>query len=507
MKSKKAFYNIVTEFTYQIIVIICSFILPKLILKSYGSEYNGVVSSITQFLNYISILTLGISGSTRMGIYRAKGDMHKISRVIKATQNYMKKISFIYILYVIILMVVFPFVINTDIEFLEISILVFIIGIGTFFEYSLGVSYSALISALQCKYIYNIILIIIKIVSTIASVLLIINGGSIFIVKLAGSIFFALGPIMLKRIVNKKFNLTSDVTPDNESLSYKKDVMAHSIANSVHEYTDIFLLSLFTNPKTISIYAVYNLFLNGVRKIQTMFTNGLEGAFGETWASGQKEKYKNDFNTFEFLIFSLISVLFSCTFLLLLPLIKIYTRGVTDTNYILPTFAYISVVTNMVFCLRTPYIVAVQSAGKYKETKKGAILEAIINFTLSIALVFPFGLVGVTIGTLVANLFRTIQYEIFASKHLIDRSNFVFIKRICWLISCFLIIVFMSKILPSLDINSWLKWIISGFYYFAIAFTVTIIMAYLFYRKELDKSFKIVKNMFNRKKRSKGNNE
>ena len=90
-----------------------------------------------------------------------------------------------------------------------------------------------------------------------------------------------------KHYHKRKYNLSTDVDPDPNALKYKKDVMAHSIANCVHEYTDIFLLSLFSTPKIISIYSVYNLFLNGVRKVQTMFTNGLEGAFGETWASGK----------------------------------------------------------------------------------------------------------------------------------------------------------------------------------------------------------------------------
>ena len=193
---------------------------------------------------------------------------------------------------------------------------------------------------------------------------------------------------------------------------------------------------------------------------------------------GQVEKYRNNFNTFEFLIFSLISVLFTCSFILLLPLIKIYTRGVTDTNYILPTFAYISVLTSMFFCIRTPYIIAVQSAGKYKETKKGAILEAIINLAVSLILVFPFGLIGVTIGTMVANIFRTIQYEIFASKHLINRSNLVFVKRIIWLTACFLLVLLMKEVLPSFEINSWIKWIVSGVYYFVVALVITFIMAY-----------------------------
>lgn len=499
MKSKKALYNIITEFIYQFVVVICSFILPKLILNAYGSEYNGIIQSITQFLSYISLLTLGISGSTRVAIYKAKGDNIKISRIVKATQNYMRKVTMAFIIYVIILTFIYPLIINSEIPSIDISMLVIIIGIGVLFEYAFGITYTALISALQSKYIYNIILIVLKIVSTLFSVVLILNNQNIFVVKLLGSVCFALGPVLLNRIVNKKFNLVMDVEPSKDALSQKKDVMAHSIANCVHEYTDIFLLSIFTGAKIVSIYSIYNLILNGIKKIQTMFTNGLEGAFGDMWAKGEKEKFKNSFSTFEFLIFSLVSVLFTCTTFLLLPFIKIYTKGVNDINYIIPSFAYFSILATATMCIRTPYIIAVQSSGKYKETKKGAIMEAIINFVVSLIFIIPLGIVGVTIGTLAANLFRTVQFELYTSKYLVHRSNFIFIKRIVILILCFCVFFIIKGILPEFDINTWKQWVLSGITYFVISLIITIILSYVFFNKDLKDSIELIKKMLKKK--------
>lgn len=499
MKSKKALYNIVTEFFYQFVAIICSFILPKIVLNAYGSEYNGIIQSITQFLSYISILTLGISGSTRIAIYKAKGDIVKISKVVKATQCYMKKVTFAFIGYVVFLSLIYPLIIKSDISNLDISLLVLIIGIGTLFEYAFGVTYSALISALQSKYIYNIILIILKIISTTLSVILIYNNHSIFVVKLVGSICFALGPIILNKIVNKKFKIITDIEPSKEALSQKKEVMSHSIANCVHEYTDVLLLSLFTSAKTVSVYSIYNLVLGGIRKIQTMFTNGLEGAFGDMWAKGEYKEYEKNFNTFEFLMYSLVSVLIICTTFLLLPFIKIYTKGVNDINYIIPTFAYMSILATATICIRTPYVIAVQSAGKYKETKNGAIIEAITNVIISLILVFPFGLVGVTIGTLVANVFRTIQYEMFISKNLVKRTNLIFVKRIIILLICFFCSSLIINYFPINNIESLKQWIVSGIVYFGISLLVTTIVSRIFFKNDYKNSLTILRKMLKKK--------
>ena len=56
MRSKKAIKNILVSLFQQIITIICGLVLPKAILGAYGSSVNGLISSITQFLTYITLL-------------------------------------------------------------------------------------------------------------------------------------------------------------------------------------------------------------------------------------------------------------------------------------------------------------------------------------------------------------------------------------------------------------------------------------------------------------------
>lgn len=56
MRSKKAILNIITSLLLQVVVLICGFIVPKLIITNFGSNVNGLISSITQFLAYISLL-------------------------------------------------------------------------------------------------------------------------------------------------------------------------------------------------------------------------------------------------------------------------------------------------------------------------------------------------------------------------------------------------------------------------------------------------------------------
>ena len=56
MKDKRVFFNVVSSILLQILVMICGFIVPKVIMQSYGSSVNGLVTSITKFLAYILLL-------------------------------------------------------------------------------------------------------------------------------------------------------------------------------------------------------------------------------------------------------------------------------------------------------------------------------------------------------------------------------------------------------------------------------------------------------------------
>ncbi len=501
MKSKKTLYNILSQFTYEIISFICGLILPRLILSTFGSEYNGMVSSITQFLQYISILTLGISGATRVAIYKAKGNIEKISRILKATEKYMRKVALALLFYSVILAIFYPFVIHSNYSWINVASLVIIIGIGTFAEYFFGVTNIAFLCANQSKYIYNIILIFTKIVSTVISVILIKTGFSIQVVKLGAAICFAAGPIILNYIIVKKYKIIKKIDGDNVVLEQRKDVMAHSIANIVHDNTDVLLLSIFENVKIVSVYSVYNLVFSGLRKLSSIFTSGLEGAFGDLWARGQKESFSKNFNLFEYLNFVFIIIVFSCTAFLILPFVKLYTSGVNDVNYLVPCYAFLSVFSSAFFCLRTPYLIAVQSAGKYKETKKGAILEATFNLLISLVLIKPLGLVGVTIGTLFANMFRTIQYELYVSKNLVQRSNRKFIEKLIWAIGCFVLIFVFQKILINFEVISWMIWLKMSLYLFAISLFTVFITSFIFYKKDLINGYDLLKKMLNKKKK------
>ena len=116
MRSKKALRNAAISIIYQLVIIICGLITPRLILSTFGSTYNGVINSATQFLSVISLLTLGLAGATRVALYEplATNDRNKISGIMKSTKQYLHKVGYAVIGVAIALMFIYPLISHND---------------------------------------------------------------------------------------------------------------------------------------------------------------------------------------------------------------------------------------------------------------------------------------------------------------------------------------------------------------------------------------------------------
>ncbi len=95
MRSQKALKNMVVTMGYQLVAVICGLIVPRLILSHFGSSYNGITSSITQFLSCVALLRAGVFGVTRAALYKplAEKNLTEISAIVNATERFMRRIA------------------------------------------------------------------------------------------------------------------------------------------------------------------------------------------------------------------------------------------------------------------------------------------------------------------------------------------------------------------------------------------------------------------------------
>ena len=490
-----------------LVAVICGFILPRLILSAFGSQYNGLTTSITQFLGCAILLRSGIGGATRAALYKplAYKEKDKINAIIKATDIYMKKIGIILAIIILLFATIYPSFVKYEFDWLFTFSLFIIIGVSTFAESFFGITYLTLLEADQQIWIASFIKIICYILNTIIATILIYCGFGIHIVKLGSSLIYVLHPIILSMYVKKKYQINLNVVPNNNSISQRWDAFWHQACVFVMNNTDVMVLTVFTNMLEVSVYSVYNLVANGLKRIVFSFSNGLEAALGNMIAKREENILRENIELIELIMFGISTIIYTSASLLILSFIRIYTKGIEDINYIRPMFAYILLLAQFFNCIRLPYQLVVQAAGHYKQTKKGAIIEPIINLATSIILVSKLGIIGVAVGTLLATLFRTIQYSFYMNKNIVKRNNILLLFRCIVSFLEFSCIYYSVNALELMIPENYFEWICQGILIALISTIVVGIGSIIFYRNDtIIFSNKIKKIFLNKTKLKKG---
>ena len=494
-RKTKLTLNIISSLLYQLVTIICGFILPRFFLSCYGSKVNGLVNSIIQFLGFITLAECGVGAVVQSALYKplAKNDIQEVSKIIVSSDRFFKKIAYILLGYTAILMVFYPLITLSSFDYLSTLILIFVISISSFAQYYLGMTYKLLLNADQLGFIQYSIHSVALILNTVSCILLMKVGASIQVVKLTTSLIFLAQPVLLSVIAKRKYKIDHNVVVEQEPIKQKWNGLAHHISGVILGNTDIVVLTIFSTLEDVSVYAVYSLVVNGVKQIVVSMTNGLRALFGNMLAKNEIEALKDSFDSIEWLLHMLVTIVFSLTAVLVIPFVKVYTVNIKDANYIVPIFAYLLSLAEASYCLRLPYYLLVTAAGHYKQTQWSAIIEAAINIVVSVVLVFNFGLIGVAIGTLAAMAYRTVYLAWYLSRNIIYRNLRHFLKHILTDAACvallFCAVNVFSTFFAMRSVN-YVSWVILALKVGCTALLSTVAVNAVLYRREV---FEVVK--------------
>lgn len=487
-RSKKLFLNTTVSLLHQIIALICGFILPRYFLVCYGSEVNGLISSITQFLGFITLAECGVGAVVQSALYKPLADKNEdeISKIIISAERFFKRIAAILVAYTAVLMVIYPFITIDSFDYFFTMSLIFVISISSFAQYYFSMSYRLLLNADQMAFVQLGTHSIALILNTVLSVLMMKYGAEVRMVKLMSSLLFLIQPLVLVWYVKKHYNINKKLVLHEEPIKQKWNGLAQHIAAVVLGNTDTVVLTLFSSLANVSIYAVYNLVVTGIKQIVTSMTTGMQSMLGNMYARNENKTLNETFSNFEWLLHTVTVIAFSCACFLIVPFVRVYTNGIKDTNYIVPAFAIIISLANGMYCLRLPYNMMVMAAGHYKETQASAIFEALINIVVSVVLVIKSGLIGVAIGTLVAMVYRTVYLAYYLSKNILMRKMNKFVKHMIVDVIC----VFISTIATrwyTLDDVSYINWFLMAIKVGITVLLVVGIINTIFYRDEMKK--------------------
>lgn len=486
-RTKKFFYNSTSSLILQLATMVVGFIIPGLMLRYYGSEINGLVSSINQFISYFALVEAGLASAAVYALYKplADQDAKAISGVVSAGKKFYLQSGWIFLALVCGLAVFYPlFVKTTELSPVRIGLLVLVLGCSTALNFFVLAKYRVLLMADQRNYILNVLSIIALVVNTVIVVVLTMAGADIVLLRLVALLSVFIAPVFLSVYVKRKYAYVDySAAPDTKSINKRWDALTLQLLGSAHTSAPVLIATFMTSLSEVSVYSIYNMVVMGIQQLMGVFSTGVSASFGELLAKKEYSTFKKVYSEYEYLSYVLLAIGLSCTLVLILPFVNIYTANITDANYNRPLIGALFVINALFYGIKNPQGTLVTSAGLFKETKYQSLTQTLIAVIGGLILAKPFGLVGILIARLLSNIYRDIDLLIYIPKkigHISMKKSFL--RAGLLLIET--VLIYLPFHFFKLSPGNYLEWLQSAIIVFVYSVLVVALFGLLFDRKD-----------------------
>jgi len=449
---KKSIYNIFFGVLGQVVVLVIGLCLPRLRIVSFGSEVNGMLSSVHQVYTYLALLEAGIGSATLQALYGPVAKNHKdeINSILAATNKYYKKTGTIYFFSILVFAVVYPMVVVSEIPSTTVGGVILFNGLGNVLAYFFQGKYRILLQAEGKQYIITNLATIVSVLTNIIKVALIFGGFGVLSLQIVYFLFNLLQVLYFAWYIRKHYRwINLKVSPNYNSISQKNAVLVHQVSQLVFNNTDVMILTFFCDLKLVSVYALYNMIYDMVSTLIGNINNGFSYKLGQLYNS-DTPKFMRLYSIYEAYYTSFSFALYCVAYIFIFGFISLYTDGVTDTEYMLKYLPILFTLIKLMVSGRAPSGFAATYAGHFKKTQNRAIVEAVLNLLVSLVCVNYMGIYGVLVGTVVSLLYRANDMIIYANTQVLHRSPWSTYKY--WLIDIVIFVICVSasnRILPS----------------------------------------------------------
>ncbi|MBQ4087754.1 MAG: hypothetical protein IJC78_05865 [Clostridia bacterium] len=418
--------NLISGMVYQVVLIGINFLLPMLYLKSFGSEVNGVLTTIKDIFMYLTLLEAGVGLATTQALYKpvAEKNRENVSSILSATSAYYTRTGIIYAALVMVIAVVYSFFVPTEISGGVIFTLILLNALPALFSYFIQAKYRILMEVDGRKYVITNSETALQFLSSVGKLLVLLLTDSVVLIQLVYCVLALIQLGYLYYYAKKQYSwLNLKEKPDFKAISQSKSVLVHQISAMVFQHTDVLLLSGMCGFKVVSVYNIYNLFFYQVQMFITNIVNGFSFKLGQMFQT-DREQFMKVFRVYETFYIMTTFMIYTLMAVFLLPVVQIYTKGVTDINYSNVALVFLFVLMNLLSNGKLPSNHVLEYSGTFEATRSHAVIEMIINIAVSIVAILKWGICGAVVGTIAALLYRGTMMIYYANRKVLGRSIF-----------------------------------------------------------------------------------
>lgn len=400
--------NMLTGLLGQLVTILVGFLLPRLFLTYYGSGVNGELNTIKQLFAYLYLLEAGVGLATTQALYRpvALEEHDRVNAILSATDHYYRRTGTLYAAIVLAVGLFYPMVVQFSLPRSTILLYTVLYGLPSVVSFFVQGKYRLLMDVDGRSYVLNNLNIAVQLVSGIGKVAVLVFTQNILAMQLLYCLSSMLPIPFILWYVHKNYPwLDRHAAPDYAAVSQKGSVLLHQISSVIFNNTDMVLLSYFCNFALVSVYSIYNMFFVQISNILNLLINSGSFRLGQIFQTDRK-RFSALFEVYETVYLAFVSFCATMTAAFLLPVIRIYTGGVTDINYLDPLLLLLFSSKSLVECGKNIYHQVIQYDGSFQQTRWHAVVEMTLNLLVTLIAIQFCGIYGCLFGTLAALVFR-----------------------------------------------------------------------------------------------------
>lgn len=466
--------EILINYGITLIIGVLSFLLNRYFSIYFGVEQLGLMKLFSQMLGYLNLVEMGLASASAYALYEPllKKKYNEISIIIHTISYLYNKIFVLITLVGVILSPLIPFLIKkTTLSNRYICYYWILYILGTAVNY-LYIKYSILITADQNYKFVKIIQGISRIVGLLLQFITIIYLKSIMLFIAVLMIENILKFIVYRFYYIRKYNYITHTKLKNFSIiANLKNLFFHKLATVIVFSTDLILISKFVSLETVGIYGSYQMVVQLINTQVTTLLNILRPRIGKFIAMESKDQVFEYWKRLN-IIFLFISMVI-----------------VMSARYLISDFIYLWLgsdfyLSNITIDLILVNLFINSFRGVLELFKEGSgffndiqlpILEALINFVLSMILVLYIGLNGIILGTIVSNVIIVcIAKPILVFKKCFNGTFVDYVKIYTEYLFLILIgvigIRYIMSFVDLFNVETWSEWVLRGMVVFSTIF-------------------------------------
>lgn len=500
-KSKKSMLTAVSSLLLTLINGIFSIVVIRLVIKAYGSDFNGLNSTVNQFINMLLVIEGGFTLATTVALFRpfTQHDILKINGILSASRKVFNKIGLFFLLVGTILSIVSVFFLKSDINSVIIFLSFFLTVLSTSFNLSYATKYKIILQTDQKEYISNFIQAGVLFLSqslTVVFVLLDFHMLWIRIIMVLGTVITSL---LIAYTCKKNYDYVNYYEePLDSEIKGTKDLMMQKITGVIYGTIPVLFMSMTLGTLYVSVYIVYNNVFSLVKNLLYAVVNAPRMGLGKLIAEQPKKYVFKIFQEYEFIIVNSLLYVLTLTTVLIEPFISLYTHDIKDVNYSSATLALLLTLIAFFEIIHIPSGNIINMAGKFRIGKTIQTIAAVSLVISMVIFYWFFGFNGVLSGVLLTAILLAIMEIYYVYIIYFKESLLSYLKFIIPLIVISMVVV-VAELALSWSLDSYLKLFVYACFIGIINMVIFILVNLIINRKMTITIFNRVKPLLFRK--------